>query len=85
LQQLYESRGYDQLLAELNIPPKEPFDGECIICYDTIQYMIKLQCNHILCIECIYCYKYIHRNNTCPYCRQQLIINSYSNLLLREK
>jgi hypothetical protein len=69
---LYESLEYDQLLEKLNISGIEPFDGACIICYDVHPYMPLTQCNHILCIECMY------YNKDCPYCRQLLVFVGYA-------
>jgi hypothetical protein len=75
---LYESLEYDQLLEKLNILGIEPFDGACIICYDVHPYMLLTQCNHILCIECMYNYKYMYYNKDCPYCRQLLVFVGYA-------
>jgi hypothetical protein len=76
---LYESQKYDQLLEKLNIPAMiDPINESCIICYDQHQYMLLTDCNHVLCIECMYQYKYKYEHNICPYCRKILKFKGYT-------
>lgn len=49
-------------------------DLECAICVDNKKYMIKLECNHIFCRECIV------KLYDCGYCKK--IINKYNVSLI---
>jgi RNA recognition motif-containing protein len=54
---------------------KGHIDCECIICYENHKNMIILNCfnSHITCSSCLK--KWTSNNNTCPMCRNQIILN----------
>jgi hypothetical protein len=77
---LYNSKTYDKLMVVLKVPRIYMCISQCIICYGMHQYMVFLECKHILCIECMYKYKYTYvckNKKECPYCRQQMIFRGY--------
>ena len=43
----------------------------CNICYESSN--IILNCNHCYCLECIF--KWYVKKNTCPYCKQKILLN----------
>lgn len=51
---------------------------ECSICYEKFQEVAITQCNHTFCKTCIYNWKSI--NDTCPCCRQILIIQTIKKI-----
>lgn len=44
-------------------------NDDCMICYDNYKYLIKLNCNHLLCLKCL---SSILDTDKCPYCRQNI-------------
>ena len=49
-------------------------DLECAVCMDNKKYMIKLECNHIFCRDCVV------RLHDCGFCKK--IINKYNITLI---
>ena len=45
---------------------------ECVICYDPVSEYLKFVCKHPICFVCWN--ELMKINNTCPMCRQQLIV-----------
>jgi ankyrin repeat protein len=80
LDELYQSKQYELFLAKLKISKNKSAIGDlCMICYDTHQYMTITTCNHVMCIDCMYVYRYAHGEYLCPYCRRKLNISGYWN------
>ncbi len=66
-------KNYDKIIDKMNIKINHNKE-ECSICFDTDRRNIQSVCKHNFCVECIFEWIYVNKKNTCPYCRQQLII-----------
>ena len=68
----------NRLYTNENFPDNNLTDVNCAICSDVIftPFMI-IECGHIFCEECIK--KWIEINNTCPTCREKIILKPIIN------
>ena len=51
----------------------------CSICFDPINSLKKLSCNHVFCKDCIF--KWINISPFCPCCRRQVLPNDYNEAM----
>ena len=58
----------------------------CPICYDPIKKpFIKLKCNHIFHVYCIYNWVYGHKKKSCPICRRECKKELDDKIIIIEK
>ena len=73
LNYLYKNLLYNNILQYIDIKKINIDNMDCSICYNNFRNPIKINnCNHIFCEECIYAW--LSQKNSCPICRQYIII-----------
>lgn len=68
----YLNNHIDKLNDYLNTYTLNDSD-QCLICYEqlnTTKGVVKLKCNHILCVSCFA--NHMRQNNNCPFCRFEI-------------
>ena len=54
-------------------------EDRCLICFDTPRDLIKLNCAHFMCVECI-CRWYKQNEDKCTYCKKDIVWSDCSRL-----
>ena len=61
-----------KLLINKSIQQQNDINDVCMICRDNEYQLIKLNCTHVICVNCLFEWVKIIKRLICPYCQQKI-------------